>query len=282
MPRSRSPDSIKAEKLFLNKHKSLVEIAKILKVPEGTVRSWKNRYGWDSIPKKDSKKNECNVANENKNATLHKKKTPPKRKPGGQPGNLNAYGNNGGAPKGSHNALKHGGYSLADWGVFSDEEGDLINGRPEDLKDQLQEEIDIYTIREHRLIRAINKYNGLKGGLYVSNVMRSENKRTFKSEEEKQQYEDIQAGKVEAGEKLPGTPYQITTTTGNATDIVLRLEKELSTVQRAKDAAIAELKQLQKLDAETEAQQNGTDAVSAWMEAVRKSRGDTDDRGASA
>ena len=40
-----------AKKLFLS-GKKLVEIARLLGVPEGTVRSWKNRYQWD-----------CNVAN---------------------------------------------------------------------------------------------------------------------------------------------------------------------------------------------------------------------------
>ena len=50
---ARAPDSRieQAKKLFLS-GKKLVEIARLLGVPEGTVRSWKNRYQWD-----------CNVAN---------------------------------------------------------------------------------------------------------------------------------------------------------------------------------------------------------------------------
>ena len=70
MPRAPSEKVTQAEKLF-NDGMAMVEIAKKLEVSDGTVRSWKNRYGWG----KASKKNKCNVAkkNEKKNATLQKK-----------------------------------------------------------------------------------------------------------------------------------------------------------------------------------------------------------------
>jgi uncharacterized protein YjcR len=62
----------------------LVEIASQLNLPEGTIRSWKNRYKWD-----------CNVANEECNVA--------KKKRGGKPGNKNATG-----PPGNKNAEKYG------------------------------------------------------------------------------------------------------------------------------------------------------------------------------
>ncbi len=65
----------------------LVEIASQLNLPEGTVRSWKNRYNWD-----------CNVANNKRNVA--------ERKRGGQPGNKNATG-----PPGNKNAEKYGFFS---------------------------------------------------------------------------------------------------------------------------------------------------------------------------
>ena len=65
----------------------LVEIAARLDLPEGTIRSWKNRQKWD-----------CNVANEKRNVA--------KRKRGGQPGNHNATG-----PPGNKNAEKYGFFS---------------------------------------------------------------------------------------------------------------------------------------------------------------------------
>lgn len=55
MARSRSPDSIKAEELF-HSGMSLVEIAKKIKKPEGTVRRWKSTQGWaDKGERSDSK-----------------------------------------------------------------------------------------------------------------------------------------------------------------------------------------------------------------------------------
>lgn len=51
----------KAKVLYLSGMK-LIEIAKELGVPEGTVRSWKNRYKWDC----NVANNKCNVANKTK------------------------------------------------------------------------------------------------------------------------------------------------------------------------------------------------------------------------
>ena len=44
MPRAPSEKVTQAEKLF-NDGMAMVEIAKKLEVSDGTVRSWKNRYG---------------------------------------------------------------------------------------------------------------------------------------------------------------------------------------------------------------------------------------------
>lgn len=47
MPRSRSPDSIKAEQMY-KQGMNLVDIAKEIGKPPGTVRRWKSTQGWDS------------------------------------------------------------------------------------------------------------------------------------------------------------------------------------------------------------------------------------------
>ena len=86
MPRKPDKRIIKAKELY-KKGQKLIEIANRLGVPEGTVRSWKNRYKWD-----------CNVAKEKRNVA--------KTKRGGQPGNKNATG-----PPGNKNAEKHGFFS---------------------------------------------------------------------------------------------------------------------------------------------------------------------------
>lgn len=63
MARSRSPDSIAAEKLY-NKGMSLVEIAKKLGKPEGTVRRWKSTQGWGDKNERSEKK--ANVRKDNR------------------------------------------------------------------------------------------------------------------------------------------------------------------------------------------------------------------------
>ena len=91
MPRKPDKRIDKAKQMFLQGMK-LVEIASQLNLPEGTVRSWKNRYKWN-----------CNVANNKCNVS--------ERKRGGQPKNKNAVGNDGGAPPGNKNAEKYGFFS---------------------------------------------------------------------------------------------------------------------------------------------------------------------------
>ena len=79
---------------LFNEGLELIEISRQLNVPEGTVRSWKNRYKW--------KRNVATQRKKKEDATLQRKR-------GGQPGNKNGVGH--GAPKGNKNALKHGIYS---------------------------------------------------------------------------------------------------------------------------------------------------------------------------
>lgn len=66
MPRARSPDSIEAEKLYKS-GMALVDIAKKLGKPEGTVRRWKSTQKWDE----NGKKNKASVR---KRKVLQKKR----------------------------------------------------------------------------------------------------------------------------------------------------------------------------------------------------------------
>lgn len=67
---ARAPDKRmeQAKEMYLQGQK-LVEIASQLSLPEGTVRSWKNRYNWDCNVAKD----QCNVA-KGKKTEKHGKK----------------------------------------------------------------------------------------------------------------------------------------------------------------------------------------------------------------
>lgn len=62
MPRKPDERIEKAKQMYFAGIK-LVDIAKELKVPEGTIRSWKNRYKWD-----------CNVAKTERNAAINAKR----------------------------------------------------------------------------------------------------------------------------------------------------------------------------------------------------------------
>ena len=65
LARSRSPDSVKAEELYRT-GMSLVEIARELNKPEGTVRRWKSTQKWDEEQKSERSEKNANVRNDNR------------------------------------------------------------------------------------------------------------------------------------------------------------------------------------------------------------------------
>ena len=67
LARSRSPDSIKAEELYRS-GMSLVDIAKELDKPEGTVRRWKSTQKWDGEQKSERSEKKASVRNDNRTA----------------------------------------------------------------------------------------------------------------------------------------------------------------------------------------------------------------------
>ena len=260
MPRAPSEKVTQAEKLF-NDGMAMVEIAKKLEVSDGTVRSWKNRYGWG----KASKKNKCNVAkkNEKKNATLQKKKR------GGQPKNQNAKGGSGNPnPNPPPDRTKHGGYVPVFMDALDSDEQELLESIPEDTELQLMEQIQLFSIRERRILKAINKYREQKGEVAVMDVNRSESKRSFKDQEEEAEYDRRQKEKVDNKEILPGKSYNIATHTANKDMIIARLEQELSTVQSKKTKAIEALSKYRIEKARLESESAGNDAVDDWIAAV--------------
>ena len=135
---ARAPDARmeQARDLFLE-GKKLIEISDLLKIPEGTIRSWKNRYDWD-------------------NATLQKKKRNVAKKKGGQPGNKNAAGNKGGAaPEKNKNAVTTGEFETLLFDCLDPEERQLAQAVPEDKMQLLLQEIQLLTVRERRMLKRI-------------------------------------------------------------------------------------------------------------------------------
>ena len=220
MPRARSPDSIKAEEMYHN-GTSLVAIAEQLGVSPGTVRSWKNRQQWDGEPEPKKR----NVAKK-KSATLRKKGGAPK-------GNKNAVGNTSSKPR-NQKAAKHGAYSAVFFDFLSDEDKALVEAMNEiDVEERLLMEIQTLTIRQKRVMKAIEAQKKVKSKLYVASIDKTDNKRSFEGSEEEQKwqkeaYEDYK----DAHNQPPGNQSQITTRTEATIDLISRLDRELTSIQR--------------------------------------------------
>lgn len=270
MPRAPSEKREEAEKLF-KKGMKLTEIAKKLDVPEGTVRSWKNRGKWETGL---SKKNKCNVANADKeiNATLQKKKR------GGQPGNQNAKGGKGNPnPVPPPNMTKHGAYSKVYWDTLDEDELSIIEGIPQDEEELLMEQIQLFAIRERRIMKAINKYRKQNGDVAVADVTRFDEKRVFKDKDEEAEYERRQQKKIDEEKILPGKSYSVQTHTTNKDLLIARLEQELSTVQSKKTKAIEALSKIRMENRKLEHDDAGNAVVDDWIAAVIGNEGGSDE-----
>ena len=234
MARQRNPNRDKAKEMWLKADGNikLKDIAAELGVAESAVRKWKSEDKWEK-ERSDKKK---------RNAP--KKSNAPKR-PGAPLGNKNAVGNpGGGAPLGNTNALKHGGYSSIFWDTLTDEEREMIDTMDHSAEKQLEDEIALLTVRERRIMHSLQKYREIaagKSGQVLYSVTRSEEKREFANDEERQRYEERIQDKVASGELMPGRAYKVTTTTEAAIDIVHKLEEALSRCQDQKRKAIETL-----------------------------------------
>lgn len=235
MPRAPNGAKEEAKQLYLSGIK-LADISRKLGVSEGTVRSWKNRDKWDSEPSETvAKPLQKNVA----------------KKRGGQPDN--------------NNALKHGAYKTVYADVLDNDEKALIENIPTDEEELLIEQIKIFTLRERKILLAINKYREQKGDVAVADVTRIEEKRSFKDEEEEAEYEKRQREKVINKEKLPGKAYNLQTHTTNKDLIIIRLEQELSSVQNKKIKAIEVLSKIRLEKAKLEKENTGNSVVDDWV-----------------
>lgn len=136
MARAPDPKAAQAKEMFLA-GKKLIEIAETLGVPEGTVRCWKNRYGWGNAA---LQKDKCNVA----------------KKRGGQPGNKNAVGHGGTGPPGNKNAVTTGEFETLLFDCLDLDERRLADAVPADKEQLLLQEIRLLTVREHRMLKRID------------------------------------------------------------------------------------------------------------------------------
>ncbi|MDD2979542.1 MAG: phage terminase small subunit [Hespellia sp.] len=280
MPTPRGPDTDKrseerkqAEKIYLESKGNikLVEIAEKLKLPDNKIRKWKSMDNWEGklhpSSGKEGKKKPVERSTKNKGSV------PPKR--GAPKGNQNAKGGRGNPnPKPPPDVTKHGGYSAVYWDVLDDTEKELVEEIPKDEEALLLEQIQLFSVRERRIMQAINKYRSSDQPVAISYTSRSESKRSFDNDADKELYEERQRKKVEEDKILPGHSYNVSTQTENKDQIILRLESELSNVQAKKTKAIDALAKLHLEKQRLAGGTAGNDVVRAWAEKVRAMRGD--------
>lgn len=215
--KTKSPEREKARKLYLKSDKTAKnkEIAEKLGVSVSLVAKWKSQDKWDSedLPKEKVKS---------------KGKNKSKGKPGAPFGNHNAFANRGGPPLGSVNALKHGGYSQVYWDTIDEAERAMIQDMPEDEETMLLDQIKLFSVRERRIMQAIEKVKG-KDEQMTNTTVKTE----VRVDNDNNESEDESS-----------KPYKLVTLTENKHNVVARLEDELTRVQRAKSQAIATLSKL--------------------------------------
>lgn len=143
MPRERSPNRDKALELFKEHGGNITnrEIASILQEDEKVIAVWKSRDKW-------------NVVQQSKESCTTKKK-------GGQPENKNAEGH--GAPKKNKNAVKTGEFETLFFDTLNPEEKRLLESVKPDKEQLLLQEIQLLTVREHRMLKRIEALRKLEG-----------------------------------------------------------------------------------------------------------------------
>ena len=152
--RSAERDTAKAEYIerrSRGEEVNLAELADRLGVKRQTLRNWKNKDKWDEAVK------------------------PPKKKRGGQPGNKNskgkknAAGSHPGAPPGNKNAEKDGAYSAVFLDALTDEEREVVEKAPLEVRAALEHEMKILKFRENKILSKIAEYEDAEeGAVYLS------------------------------------------------------------------------------------------------------------------
>lgn len=283
MPKPRSPNTDRrseerkqAEQMYLESEGNikLVEIAEKLGLPDNKVRKWKSLDGWEG--KLHTASAEKSKKKPVERSTKEKGSVPP-RKRGAPKGNQNAKGGRGNSNAKPPDVTKHGGYSAVYWDVLDEDELELVDEVPKDEEELLIEQIQLFAVRERRIMKAINKYRASEGPVAVSMTSRTEGKRTFKTKEDEEEYYRRVEEKVAKGDRLPGQEYQSYTQTENKDNIIARLEAELSNVQAKKTRAIEALSRIHLEKAKLEGDSKGNDIVKSWAEKVLKARREQSD-----
>ena len=184
------------------------------------------------------KRDKARKASAEKDAPQSKKGASSNKKKGAPVGNKNARGNRGGAaPLRNHNAEKHGAYSKVYWDTLDDEEFTLIDSMDDDAEWHLITQLQMFSVRERRLMQRIQQYKEVdekNHGLAVKSVSK------------KKVVEDVMNSEGEPigdGEFKKSSETTVTNTEA-VINSIMALESELTKVQRAKTKAIESLSKI--------------------------------------
>lgn len=227
MARVPNEKASKAEAMYHDGMK-LVDIARKLDVPPGTVRRWKSTYHWDGNSKKKQ-----NERSDNKSERSDKSET---RHRGGQIGN--------------NNALKNATYASEYWKNISDEERAMMADMPTDEEFMLIETLKLATLRERRYMALLARYNELlknsPDGMILKEDIRILTKEGKQGINRQKQTVTAQQTKVDAVEQM-----QI-------------IESELTRIQKLK---VKTLDSLAKIRAE-KSTDGDSELIDDWIKAV--------------
>lgn len=184
------------------------------------------------------KRDKARKASAGKDAPQPKKGASSNKKKGAPVGNKNARGNRGGAaPLRNHNAEKHGAYSKVYWDTLDDEEFTLIDSMDDDAEWHLITQLQMFSVRERRLMQRIKQYKEVdekNHGLAVKAVSK------------KKVVEDVvnSEGEPIGDGNFKKSSETTVTNTEAVINSIMALEAELTKVQRAKTKAIESLSKI--------------------------------------
>lgn len=206
---------------YFSGNKSAAELSEMTGVPKKTITQW----AW--LKQK-----------ENKEKGIEAPKRITKHKCGAPKGNKNAVGSKG--PTGQQNAKKHGAYASVILGALDPEEQELIESLPDSSEEHLKEEIKILTMRERRILKAIEKYSNEE--LYIrSRTVKTRSRIPDEPEEENPQNEE-----AEQTDLIDPDKGIVSTTEWSCMELVIRLEHELTTIQIAIRENLVALERIRK------------------------------------
>lgn len=234
-------------------------IAEKYNVSESTVKSWAARY-WNTDKKiiaqrKKSKK----LQPKNNDGCNQNKKSRKKRTVGGQLGNINALGH--GPPIGNQNARTHGAYSSVYWDTLNSDELSMIENMEIGEEEQLEEQLKLYTVREHRILKAIQKIRTLESKTGDVEVCSSIG---FTFENNEKDYINAE-GLYETKKSTKPIPTFSSKHLEKTEFAILRMEKELTSVQRNKTRTIQALADIRRINGD-----NSNDWLDEFISAVEE------------